>query len=199
MASATNGADPQTPVPFRLVHAVRGRTRLRVDPPHDAGELARAITDLLRGHPGVREIRLNEDCQSVVVTYDPDVLQVEDLLGDDGAEPRDSGREWWASWLPSPLSRVARGVRAWLPVPDAVERLAAWLPPSPPPIEEVVRQAREAGASTLHRLERAWRARRGQINAMINFWSASSVVARTRRPARSTGKDGGRAAGAGRR
>jgi len=75
-----------------------------------------------------------------------------------------------------------------------VDRVGAWLPPTPAPIDTLTRlpaQAREAGAAALHRLEREWRTRRDQMNAVMSFWSANSVVARKRRPARSTGKDDG--------
>ena len=50
---------------FRVVHAVRGRTRLRVDSPERLADLAQAIEELFHERPGVRDIRVNADCQSV--------------------------------------------------------------------------------------------------------------------------------------
>jgi hypothetical protein len=75
-------------IPFRLVHAVRGRARLRVDPPYDIDTLARAIGRIL-GAPGRGpEIRVDHDSRSVIVTYDPAAL--DDLVGP-GEEVVDEG------------------------------------------------------------------------------------------------------------
>jgi len=65
---------------FRVVHAVRGRTRLRVDSPERLADLAQAIEELFHERPGVRDIRVNADCQSVVFSYDADVLDADELL-----------------------------------------------------------------------------------------------------------------------
>lgn len=85
-------SDPE--VRFHLVHAVPGRTRMRVDTPHQLDELVAAIEAFFRDHPGLQEIRANRDCQSVVVTYDPDLCDVRHL-------PFATEREvppWWAGW-----------------------------------------------------------------------------------------------------
>jgi hypothetical protein len=62
---------------FHVVHAVRGRTRLRVDSPELLAKLATAIETLFREHRGFHEVRVNPDCLSVVVTYDPDAIRIE--------------------------------------------------------------------------------------------------------------------------
>src|SRR5437868_7302896 len=80
MSTAVADANREPAIRFHLVHAVRGRTRMRVTPPHLAADLARAFERLLRDHPGVREVRGNSDSGSVVVTYDPDVLDVDRLF-----------------------------------------------------------------------------------------------------------------------
>ena len=160
MADAVSGLASETPIQFHLVHAVRGRTRLRVDPPHRPDDLASAIADLFRDHPGLREIRLNEDCQSVVVIYDPEVLRIDDLLAEQVPEPA------WASWVPSRL--VA-----------ATQRLDAWR-------AEAVR----TGESVLDELWELWSARRDQMSALMSRWRASSVVARIMIPAQSAPPSG---------
>jgi len=77
-AARTNGGDDT--IRFHLVHAVRGRTRMRVDSPQQLDALVQAIEDFFRDHPGLREIRANRDCQSVVVTYDPELLDAGPLV-----------------------------------------------------------------------------------------------------------------------
>jgi hypothetical protein len=119
---------------------------MRVTPPHLAGDLARAFERLLREHPGVREVHGNADSGSIVVTYDPDVLDVEKLF--EPSEPVRSGRI-------DPLAQVRAVVELWT---AAVE---------------------DARAAVVARGEALWRAARNQISAAMNFWSASSVVARS--------------------
>src|SRR6185295_17586649 len=80
MSTSAAEANKEPAIRFHLVHAVRGRTRMRVTPPHLAGDLARAFERLLRDHPGVREVHGNPDSGSIVVTYDPDVLDIERLF-----------------------------------------------------------------------------------------------------------------------
>jgi len=72
--------DSEEAVGFRVAHAVRGRTRIRVDAPERVEDVARAIEELFRDRAGVREIRVNRDCQSIVVSYDPDLLDADGLL-----------------------------------------------------------------------------------------------------------------------
>ncbi len=65
---------------FRVAHAVRGRTRLRVDSPDQLDALAEAVQRFLAAEPGIDEIRVVPASQSIVLTYDPDVLSPERLL-----------------------------------------------------------------------------------------------------------------------
>jgi cation-transporting P-type ATPase C len=58
--------------PFRIVHAVRGRTRLRLPPIRPGKEVAR-IETALRHLPGIRSIRVNPHAACVVVTHAADV------------------------------------------------------------------------------------------------------------------------------
>jgi len=77
---------PEETIGFHIVHAVRGRTRIRVDSPERVDDVARAIEDFFRDRPGLTELRVNRDCQSVVFSYDPEMVQAEDLLAfGDGA------------------------------------------------------------------------------------------------------------------
>jgi len=93
---------------FRVVHAVRGRTRLRVDSPERLADLAQAIEELFHERPGVRDIRVNADCQSVVFSYDADVLDADELLAlASGADDNGSWRTSLQRLLPS--SVVAAG------------------------------------------------------------------------------------------
>ena len=106
MPSSGAEAAMDASIQFQLVHAVRGRTRMRVTPPHLADDLARAFERLLRDQPGVREVRGNVDSGSVVVTYDPDVLQVDRLFAPvpERAAP---------SWLDDQVERVREVVTPW--------------------------------------------------------------------------------------
>jgi hypothetical protein len=92
MPSAGNGSVAEPSIQFELVHAVRGRTRMRVTPPELADELALAVERLLRDQPGIRQVRGNVDSGSVVITYDPDVLELERLFA---VEPVPSGASAW--------------------------------------------------------------------------------------------------------
>ena len=132
---------------FHLVHAVRGRTRMRVTPPHLAGDLARAFERLLRDHPGVRDVHGNPDSGSIVVTYDPDVLDIDRLF--------------------EPASEIARASRV-EPIAQLRAIVDGWA-------EAVL----DAQAAVVARGETLWKAARDQISAAMNFWSASSVVARS--------------------
>ncbi len=158
MPTSGNELAADAPIQFHLVHAVRGRTRMRVEPPHHADELARVIAALFDGQPGIREIRPNEDCQSVVLEYDPDVLPIEDLL----ARGQDAPEADWAGWLPA---RVA----------GAVIAVGDWTD-----------QALTTGRETARRISALWRSPRDQISAVMTFWRANSVVARSTSVAQST-------------
>lgn len=87
------------PIPFELVHAMRGRVRMRAVPPHTVEELAEAIREFLDGRPGIEDIRMVPDCQSVVLTYDAEVLRAEDLRALTQVSQDDS----WVSWVRSRL------------------------------------------------------------------------------------------------
>src|SRR5262245_15822985 len=63
-----------------LVHAVRGRTRLRVDEPEVFRFDLASLLAWLGSQPGVRDVRANPACRSVVVTHDPDGVQPEELV-----------------------------------------------------------------------------------------------------------------------
>ena len=95
--------DSEEAVGFRVAHAVRGRTRIRVDAPERVEDVARAIEELFRDRAGVREIRVNRDCQSIVVSYDPDLLDADGLLAL-ADETEDAS---WRAWLGGSL--VAAG------------------------------------------------------------------------------------------
>jgi len=150
MPTSAGEASSEPSIQFQLVHAVRGRTRLRVTPADRTDELARAFARLLRDQPGVREVRSNADSGSIVVTYDPDQLDVERLFS--GSSPGAAV----ASWSLNPLGAAREMLAGWLAI------------------------ARDAGNDALERATDAWGAGRDQINAVISFWSANSVVARSR-------------------
>ena len=128
---------PEETIGFHIVHAVRGRTRIRVDSPDRVDDLARAIEDFFRDRPGVTEIRVNRDCQSVIFSYDPDLLRADDLVGlPDGT--RDGS---WAGLLPASLVSAGTDAghlaeQALAGVRDSARRLGelwsslrdAWLP-----------------------------------------------------------------------
>jgi Cu2+-exporting ATPase len=65
----------------QLVHAISGRVRIRLDAPAKFfREHAEGLQSRLASRPGVREVRLNPDCRSLIVTFDPGALRAEDLL-----------------------------------------------------------------------------------------------------------------------
>ncbi len=149
MSTSAAEANKEPAIRFHLVHAVRGRTRMRVTPPHLAADLARAFERLLRDHAGVREVRGNPDSGSVVVTYDPDVLDVDRLFA---APPEPPASAW--------LEEVWLGARA---------VLTGWA--------DAIRRAPTAA---IERGDELLRAALDQMKAAISFWSANSVVARSR-------------------
>ena len=63
----------------RLVHAIPGRARLRVESP-EAFDRAATFQAYLEGQPGVRSVRLNPDCRSVTLTHDSAAIKVESLV-----------------------------------------------------------------------------------------------------------------------
>ncbi len=122
--------DSEEAVGFRVVHAVRGRTRIRVDSPERVEDVARAIEELFRGRAGVREIRVNRECQSIVVSYDPDLLDADGLLAL-ADETEDAS---WRAWLGTSVTQVAE--QALAGARDSARRLGqlwswpgnGWLP-----------------------------------------------------------------------
>src|SRR5690242_17110514 len=90
---------PAETIGFHVIHAVRGRTRIRVDAPEMVDDLARAIEAFFRDRPGLTEIRVNRDCQSIVFSYDPEAVQPEDLLAFGNGAPNGS----WAGLLRASL------------------------------------------------------------------------------------------------
>jgi hypothetical protein len=67
-------------VPCRLVHAIPGRVRMRVENPEFFGSLSASFEAFLRDQPGIREVRLNPSCQSLILHYDPDLLDANHLV-----------------------------------------------------------------------------------------------------------------------
>ncbi len=122
--------DSEEAVGFRVVHAVRGRTRIRVDSPERVEDVARAIEELFRDRAGVREIRVNRECQSIVVSYDPDLLDADGLLAL-ADETEDAS---WRAWLGTSVTQVAE--QALAGARDSARRLGqlwswpgnGWLP-----------------------------------------------------------------------
>jgi hypothetical protein len=128
----------EVPIGFELVHAVQGRVRLRVLPPHDVDDLARAIEAVVGDWVGVQEIRRNPDCQSVVLTYDPDVLREAGVIT--LTSEATAGNESWIARRLADLEAAARALTerlgetaGWLvgKLPVALPRLwitSSWIP-----------------------------------------------------------------------
>jgi cation transport ATPase len=53
---------------------------MRVDLPQIFDSLSGACEAFLRDQPGIQEVRLNPGCRSVVLHYNPDVLEADDLV-----------------------------------------------------------------------------------------------------------------------
>ena len=71
IASSTN-------VELEIVHAVRGRVRLRLKS-GAAREILLRIADLLRQQGGIRTVQIKQTSNSLVVTFDPDAISIEQL------------------------------------------------------------------------------------------------------------------------
>src|SRR5882724_8445613 len=99
MLDSGSEAPPEETIGFHIVHAVRGRTRIRVDSPDLVDDLARAIEEFFGDRPGLTELRVNRDCQSIVFSYDPELIRAEDLLAFAG-ETRNGS---WAGLLRASL------------------------------------------------------------------------------------------------
>lgn len=63
-----------------VVHAIPGRLRIRVEPAKVFDDGSDDLRALLKDRPGVRDVRLNPRCRSLIVAYDLDVVQADDLL-----------------------------------------------------------------------------------------------------------------------
>ena len=59
-----------------VVHAIRGRVRLRVPALKTSPTWPSRWSELLRDQPGVTDVSVNDWCYSVTVTYDPSGLDV---------------------------------------------------------------------------------------------------------------------------
>jgi Cu2+-exporting ATPase len=57
-----------------ILHAIRGRIRIRVENPEVFRLASEQLKAFLRDQPGIQEVRLNPACQSIVLTYDPDIV-----------------------------------------------------------------------------------------------------------------------------
>jgi Cu2+-exporting ATPase len=62
------------------LHAIPGRARFRIDEPEVFLYDPEALRSWLGSHAGVREVRVNPACRSVVVVHDPGVVDEKDLL-----------------------------------------------------------------------------------------------------------------------
>ena len=70
-ASSTN-------VEFQIVHAVRGRVRLRLESDR-ARELLPDIAHHLRQQAGIHKVQIKQTSNSLVVSFDPDAISIEQL------------------------------------------------------------------------------------------------------------------------
>src|SRR5262245_53935264 len=159
---------------FHVVHAVRGRTRIRVDSPELLARLAETIEGFFAEHPGLREVRVNPDCLSVVVTYDPDVVHVEVPVSTDDPTagwtasaldaltwPRDVAEDLTTTTVSTVRDLVQGAIERWN------ERAPAWLSLAGPAIN---------GRSFPSDVTTA--ARQATSRAISTLWMASSAVAR---------------------
>jgi Cu2+-exporting ATPase len=64
----------------RLVHSIPGRIRVRLEAPEVFRDQAESLQAALGERPGVRDVRLNRGCRSVIVTFDRDRTSAEELV-----------------------------------------------------------------------------------------------------------------------
>ncbi len=64
----------------RVVHAVPGRLRVKLEPGELSGESAEQLQSALLGMPGVEDVRVNRVSRSIVIRYDRERLDVGRLL-----------------------------------------------------------------------------------------------------------------------
>ena len=73
-------ADTRLTLPVRIVHSSPGRVRLRVRREDMDGPALLQAEQTIASLPGVFGVRKNPSARSVVVTFDPDSLGLDDLL-----------------------------------------------------------------------------------------------------------------------
>lgn len=64
----------------RVVHAISGRLRVRIDNDELWRDLPAAFAGWMRDQAGVQDVRLNPECRSAVVAHDPASLSTKQLL-----------------------------------------------------------------------------------------------------------------------
>ena len=67
-----------TNVELEIVHAVKGRVRLRLKS-DDARELLPRVAPDLRQQAGIHGVKIKQTSKSLVITFDPDVISIEQL------------------------------------------------------------------------------------------------------------------------
>lgn len=65
----------------RVVHAIAGRLRVRIGDDELWQDLSAAFGAWMREQAGVQDVRLNPDCRTAVVAYDPATVSGEQILG----------------------------------------------------------------------------------------------------------------------
>jgi len=111
---------------IRVAHAVCGRVRLKINSFND--DLLMSLEDFFQGQEGISEVRLNRSSRSLILTYRPDLVSEQDLIGliekfsfeelmnsyslprkrpSCAGSPRCGGGHPISSWLPLALSSAA--------------------------------------------------------------------------------------------
>lgn len=107
----------------QLVHTVPGRIRVRLDRASRSPDSMQSLSRKLSELEGVREVRVNPRTGSMLLTYDPDLLGMEQLYlaarsagiqvslpGEPPNQPNPNGTSPVASWINSLFGRADTAV-----------------------------------------------------------------------------------------
>jgi Cu2+-exporting ATPase len=70
---------PRNPIRFELLHAVRGRVRMRSEDRAVLDDWSDSLEAFLRDRAGVEQVSFNPTCRTVVVTFDAEVVSADDI------------------------------------------------------------------------------------------------------------------------
>ena len=71
--------EPRNPIQFELLHAVRGRVRMRAGDRAVLDDWSDSLEAFLRDRSGIEHVSFNPTCRTMVVTFDAEVVSADDV------------------------------------------------------------------------------------------------------------------------